>query len=76
MLRVLGLSQGRAGICKGVLLSCSCRQEEGEAVMDVTLLSGSERRKMSLRNVGVCSMVRNCGMNEWGEQEASKGRTL
>lgn len=70
MLRALGLRQGRAGIYKEVLLFCSCKHKEGEAVTDINLLlgichlQGLERTEMSLRSVGVCSIMRNCVMND------------
>lgn len=82
VLRMLGLRQGRAGICQGVSLFCSCRHKEGEAVTDINLLlgichlQGLGRTEMSLRNVHVCSLMRNCVMNEWGEQKAFKMKTF
>lgn len=82
VLGTLVLRQGRAGICQGVLLFCSCRHKEGEAVTDINLLlgichlQGLERTEMSLRNVAVCSKLRKCVMNEWGEQKAFKMKTF
>lgn len=76
VLRMLGLRQGWAGICQGVSLFYSCRHKEGEAVTDINLLLGLGRTEMSLRNIDVCFMMRNCVMNEWGEQKAFKMKTF
>lgn len=62
MFRELRLREGGAGVSKGVLLFCSCRHKEGEAVTDVNMLGichlqGLKGAEMSLRNIGVCSRI-------------------